>query len=225
MKKQCLNFLILVIFCSYLSFAYCSNLKAEVKNSEAEKASASVVPDYSTTPRTTYLENVVHEDISLSDKMFYAKFNLRRKVENLLTNTNNVINSRLIESKVSIPINLAKLEVELYVQNLVNFRGNTSTAFPWEVTIELYFSDTLIGEQVFNYNTEIEIRSLYIQGSLFHVPAGTYQVYLRVKVSQNHVHNIGFGPWHVVGGQTDPSYNQYLIHEYGYLELSGIGSN
>lgn len=220
MKKQSLNFLLLVIFCSYLTFSNCNNLKSESTNLAKNNA----VPDYSPIPRTNYLETFAHEDISFSDKMFYAKFNIKDKLQTRTTLTS-IINGRLIETQVYVPINLAKLDVELYIQNVVTYRHAIDMSMPWEFTFELYFSDILIGENTMNYNTVIAISSLYLQGTIFHIPAGTYQAYVRVKVVSKNNNAIGLTDWHVVGELTNPEWNQYLIHEYGFIEFAGIGGN
>lgn len=227
MKKQSLNFLILVLFCSYLTYSVCSNLKVDAKKEVKEITSEAtkIVPDFKPTPRTTLLETVAHEDINFGDKMFYAKFNLKDKLYQYRSHTSGVINGRLLETQIHIPINLAKLDIELYVQHIGNYRSSIDMNYPWEETYELYFDDTLIGEQTWNFNTVIAVSSLYLQGSVFHVPAGTYKAYLRMKVMNKNLNYIGFTDWHWVTNLTNGEWTPYLIHEWGYFEFAGIGGN
>ena len=219
MKKQSLNFLILVLFCLYLSYS-CGNLKSESNNS----IKTNNVPDYKPFPRPTFIETTAHEDISFSDRMFYAKFNIKDRLPGA-QGVSSLINSRLVETQIYIPINLAKLDIELYVQYVVGYRHDINMNLPFEYLFELYFADTLIGEQTLYYNSVIATNSLYLQGTVYHVPAGNYQTYMRLKVNGRLNSSTSLTYWHIITDLTNPEWTRYLHHEYGYIEYAGIGGN
>jgi len=188
MKKFLSLFLILIV--AY-SFTNAKSLNKE--NSlitEKEKLEKKSLPTYSTTPFQLLMDQSIHGQMNFPSKMFYTRLSLSDQVSKLpdtyaLTD-DSLQTSKFFETSVFLPYQMAKLDVE-YTFN----HGIVSTSDKVSYTLELYIGNVKIAEE-FHIARKIQYtNTIHLGGSIFNVPAGTHQIYLKVTPNRNKSSNLG----------------------------------
>lgn len=173
MKNFLVCFLILLYICSFSCFG--------LRKNEIEKLKNSLLPEHKKNPFTFLMDKQIHGDMPIPSKMFYLKYALENKLmqtSQTLQLKNDDLKKHFLETKVQIPSTMAKLDVEINIQNFsYNFLEDDEQHFD----VELYFGNNKIAENDYNIKRYRFAKTLILSGSLFNVPAGVYPVYLNIR--------------------------------------------
>lgn len=239
------SYLLLLFICSIIGFSNqnnmlnqvfklkeISNLYSNTSVKTEEKASLlaknKVVPDFSLTPLNEFANQIINGDVLIGGKAFYAKLSLTNKLANTELTQNYYtldveadVARKILETPILIPITLSKLELGIYLQNVG--WSNISNSQQIDFSLQLYFQETLVAEQRFINRLNTSIESVYLQGILFNVPAGTYNVYIKLKpnkvVSSPRIY-VKIAS--LINGLLDAGNLPYFQNDEAYLELYGI---
>lgn len=236
MKNLLVIFVILLIS---VSNAAKTHLKKEAKSTteieklQVENKQVGGIPTYSKTPFQLYIDSSIHGEMQSPTKLFYFKKDLSKVIKKgrqlmYLPSTGGYKDQKnLFRSTVYIPTQMARLEVELFINH---FNYNLNYYQKYNFSMDLYMGSTKIGTTEFSgianpYPFYIH-HSLYVNGEIFNVPAGNYDFYAKFDSKTN-----GTGYYSYIfrnGGistRQEYNYRYYLDYDQGHMEITGYPLN
>ena len=234
MKNLLAIFVILLIS---FSNAAKTQLKKEAKSTteleklKAENKQVGGIPTYSKTPFQLYIDSNIHGEMQSPTKLFYFKKDLSKVIKKgrklMWLPATYKDQSNLFRTTVYIPTQMARLEVELFINH---FNFNIRYHHKYNFSMDLYMGTTKIGSTEFQgqanpYKFYIH-QSLYVNAETFNVPAGNYDFYAKFDSKSN-----GHGYYSYIFRRNDIHnrneyrYRRYFDYDGGHMEITGYPLN
>jgi len=145
------------------------------------------------------MDTQINGSMHIPGKMFYHKISLKQKINDIkdpLDPTSGqiylnspIMNSNFLESFVILPCAMAKLDVEMFIQNFVFYKLNNNQE---KIDLELYLDNSRIAVAKNEFVDGNFIQSIYLTGTAYNVPAGPHRIFLKVVTMNNDTAQIAF---------------------------------